>query len=67
MAKMSGGSTSGSGASKVTNDKSIPADVLRVVNTYKGQHNVPKFAMVADDGSDLEGFPIYRWSGWVTT
>jgi hypothetical protein len=66
-AKMSGGKTSGSGASKITNDASIPGDVLRVINIYKGEHNVPKFALVADDGSDLDdGAPVWRWAGWQT-
>jgi hypothetical protein len=66
-AKMSGGKTSGAGASRITNDASIPPDVLRVINLYKGEHNVPKFALVADDGSDLaDGYPVWRWAGWQT-
>ncbi len=68
-AKMAGGATTGTGAGKMTNDKAIPPDVKRVITRYSGQHNVPQFALVADDGSDVDQqgqYPVWRWAGWMT-
>jgi hypothetical protein len=65
-AKMGGGGQSGPGSGKVKNDKNIPPDVQRVITRYRGEHNVPKFALVANDGSDLDEYPAYRWAGWLS-
>jgi hypothetical protein len=67
--KMAGGLNAGDGKGRLNNDKSIPAEVQRVINRYRGEHNVPKFALVADDGSDTDSsgsYPAFRWAGWFT-
>lgn len=66
-AKMGTGPQSGPGSGRVTSTKKIPDDVQMVIDRYHGQHNVPKFALIANDGSDVEAYPTYRWAGWQTT
>lgn len=68
-AKTAGGESASKGPATIRNSKIIPADVQRVIERYRGQHNVPKFALVADDGSDVDqdgAFPVWRWAGWMT-
>jgi hypothetical protein len=66
-AKMGLGPQSGPGSGRVTSTKKIPDDVQMVIDTYHGQHNVPKFSLVANDGSDGDGYPRYRWADWQTS
>jgi len=63
-AKTGYGVSSGTGAGKTSKLKTIPDDVQRVINRYKGEHGGPKFALVANDGSDVDGYPAYRWGDW---
>lgn len=65
-AKTGYGVSSGTGGAKMNTLKTIPDDVQRVINRYKGEHHGPKFALVANDGSDLDVNPSDRWAGWYT-
>ena len=60
------GTDSNTGVAAYQVDKSIPGDVQRVISRYRGEQKTPKFALVANDGSDVETFPTYRWAGWQT-
>lgn len=68
-AKTGYGTSSGQGSAKMTTNKKPPDDVQDVITRYAGQNNVPKFALVADDGSDgdqMGQYPVWRWAGWQT-
>jgi len=65
-AKAGYGEDTNTGVAAYKIDKSIPADTARVIARYKGEQKQPKFALVANDGSDVEAFPTYRWAGWQT-
>jgi hypothetical protein len=66
LAKAALPGSAGGGSSKVNVNRSIPDDVQRVINRYRGENKEPKFALVANDGSDVDGYPVYRWAGWQT-
>jgi hypothetical protein len=68
-AKTGYGTSTGTGAQKFSSLKAVPDDVQRVINGYKANHDVPKMALVADDGSDVDtsgAYPVWRWAGWMT-
>lgn len=67
MSKTGYGTDSNTGVASYKVDKSIPGDTQRVITRYRGENKVPKFALVANDGSDVESYPTYRWAGWQTT
>jgi hypothetical protein len=45
--------------------KTIPDDVQRVIERYKGDIHVPNFALVDWGAEDVE--PGFRWAGWQTS
>lgn len=66
MSKTGYGTDSNTGVAAYKVDKNIPGDVQRVIQRYRGEQKQPKFALVANDGSDVATFPTYRWAGWQT-
>lgn len=66
MSKTGYGEDSNTGVAEYKVNKAIPGDVQRVIQRYRGEQKQPKFALVANDGSDVETFPTYRWAGWQT-